>query len=349
MFLSTLKRPRKIIWIPIAVILIVVVAIYFYLDVWATKYVNRVLGEIKGYQGSVENVSIHVYRGAYELHGLKINKVSGNIPAPFVDIALVDFSIEWQALMQGRIVSEIALEKPILNFAVSKSGAKQTGKEGNWQDTIAKLMPIDINTITMHRGEVHYRDFSAQPKVDLFITNLNGEIKNLRSVVDKNDPLPASIDISGDSIGQGKASLKGKLNILSEPVDLDIDGKLEHANLTYINDYTRDLAAIDFESGKLSVYSKIMTKKGKIQGYIKPIATDVHVISLKNTNPVKLLWETAAGFVIEIFTNQRKDQFATQINLEGDLNHPKTDTWSIIYGVFHNAFVKAYSNKITNE
>jgi hypothetical protein len=331
------------------IVLLPFILLHFFLDVWATHYVNRVLGNINGYRGTVANVSIHLYRGAYQLEDLKIYKVNGNIPTPFVDIPLTDLSIEWRALFQGRIVSEIVLTKPVLNFAVSANGqTKQTGKEGNWQDTIHDLMPIDINSVTLKDGAIHYRDFSAKG-VDLFITQMNGILHNLRNVEDKTNPLPARITITGNSIGDGKVGLDGKLNILSEPIDMDIGWKLEHASLPAINNYSRDTAGIDFEKGKLNVYSEMIAKKGKLKGYIKPIATDVHVISLKNTNPVKLVWETLASVVIEIFTNQRKDQFATQIDLEGDINHPQTDTWSAIYGIIRNAYVKAFSRNIANE
>lgn len=330
-------------------LLLPLVVFHFFLDVWATHYVNRVLGNINGYQGKVTNVSIHLYRGAYQLEDLKIYKVNGGIPTPFVDIALTDLSIEWRALFQGRIVSEIILTRPVLNFAVSANGqTRQTGKEGNWQDTIHDLMPVDINSVTIKDGAIHYRDFSAKG-VDLFIRQMNGTLHNLRNIEDKNNPLPASMAIRGSSIGDGKLEVDGKLNILSEPVDMDIGWKLERASLPAINNYSRDLAGIDFEKGKLNIYSEIVAKNGKLKGYIKPIATDVHVISLEKTNPVKLVWETFASVVIEIFTNQRKDQFATQIDLEGDINHPETDTWSAIYGIVRNAYVKAFSRNIANE
>jgi hypothetical protein len=52
---------------------------------------------------------------------------------------------------------------------------------------------------------------------------------------------------------------------------------------------------------------------------------------------------------MEIFTNQSKDQFATQIELEGNLNNPETNFWSTLGGIFKNAFVKAFSNNIKQE
>ena len=42
--------------------------------------------------------------------------------------------------------------------------------------------------------------------------------------------------------------------------------------------------------------------------------------------------------VVEIFTNQPKDQFAIQIPLSGKLNDPKTSTWPAIFSIVAQCF-----------
>lgn len=342
---------RKRFWIPVLVILIPLVIAYIYLEIWATRYVNDVLAHrIHGYRGSVSDVDIHLYRGAYQLHDLKINKLEANIPVPFVDIKLVDLSIQWGALFHGRIVSDIHLNEPVLNFAIGKNGAEQTGKGANWNQAIHDLMPIDINVVTIQDGKISYKDFSASPDVNIDIHNLNGELRNLRNVDDKKKPLPASIDVTGTSVGKGKLALKGDLNVLTDPLDMDIDFKLEKADLTAFNSYMHDFALLDFKKGELSIYSNLVVKKGHLTGYIKPLATNVHVINLKKAdNPLQAAWQVVAAFVIEIFTNQSKDQFATQIPLSGNINNPETSTWPAIVAIVRNAFIGAFTHSIRDD
>ena len=341
---------KKRYWIPVVTVLVIIAAVWIYLDIWTTKYVNRVLSNVPGYQASVEHVNVHLYRGAYQIHKLKMYKLQGKIPTPFIDIDTVDLSIQWGALLHGRIVSDIELTRPILNFAKSKAGATQTGKNTDWTTPIKQLAPIDINKVTLTNGEIHYKDFGATPKVDLFVKNLNGAMTNLRNVEAKDGKLPSDIHGTGTSIGNGKLGLDGKLNVLKEMPDMDLTFKLEGAHLPAVNNYAEEFAAITFEKGELSVYSKFIVKDNYLRGYVKPIATNIHIISMEHaSNPVQFLWESVVAGVVEIFSNQRKDQFATQIELDGSLDHPGTSTWSTIVGILHNAFVQALSKDVKDE
>ena len=77
---------------------------------------------------------------------------------------------------------------------------------------------------------------------------------------------------------------------------------------------------------------------------MKPLARGVELVDAKqDDNPLNYLWENIASLVIEIFENQPADQFATRVELEGDLSDPETDFWSTIAGIINNAFVRALS------
>lgn len=205
-----------------------------------TDYVNRVINRIDGYSGSISDVDIHLYRGAYTIYDLKIFKDNGNIPVPFVDIAVTDFSVEWGALLDGAIVGEVSMNTPKLNFATGKSGATQTGTDADWTRPIRDLMPLDINRAEIRNGIIAYKDFSASPPVDLSVTDLNGAVFNLRNVEDKNLALPSHFEGSGKSIGGGELRVVGDTNILKKTPDFDLDAKLENISLPAINSYSND-------------------------------------------------------------------------------------------------------------
>jgi len=109
---------RRWIWFggAAAVVLALLIAARLYLNVWLLDYVNRVLSNIQGYQGSVQSLDIDLYRGAYRIHTLKVVKKTGQIPVPFIDVETVDLSIQWGALFRGRIVSDAELIRPVLNY-----------------------------------------------------------------------------------------------------------------------------------------------------------------------------------------------------------------------------------------
>lgn len=343
---------QKITVYSVLTIAVLLIAGRIYLPYWVKDYANKTLNNIEGYRGSVADIDIALYRGAYTIHGLELFKIDKNIPAPFIDIRSIDLSLQWGALFKGSVVGDVTLNRPVINFATSKTGATaQTGTDTDWTKPIKDLMPLDINWIEINNGRISYQDFSASPKVDLFVDDLELRATNLRNADDKNVPFPSDITARGNSIGQGKLAIDGKVNILKEIPDMDITSKLESVNMPALNDYARSFAGIDFAKGNLDIYTDLLVKDGKVTGFIKPLAKNIELIDYNDPefNPVGYLWESFVSVVLEIFSNQSKDQFATQIRLEGNIDNPETNVWSTLGGIFRNAFIKGFSNDVKPE
>lgn len=331
-------------------VLILAVAIRAYMPIWITDYVNKTLDNIPGYSGSISDVDLALLRGAYVIKDLKLDKDGGDIPVPFLAAKSIDLSLQWSALFRGEVVGDVTIYKPVINFAVGSGGSVQTGTSTDWTVPIKELMPLDINWIEIRDGTIAYQNFAEKEKVDLSIYNLDAKATNLRNIEDKNAALPSTVTARGNSVGKGKLALDGRMNILKPVPDMDVKGKIESINLPSLNDYARSFAAIDFETGTLNVYTDLMVKDGNVTGFVKPLATDISLIDLsKDSNPIGVVWESLVSVVMEVFENQSKDQFATQIPLKGNIKSPNTSFWATLGGVFRNAFVKAYSENFDKE
>jgi hypothetical protein len=328
-----------------AVLIIAIVVVHIYLASWVVGYVNGVLaGDLNGYTGSIQSVGIDLYRGSYRANHLVIEKKEGAIPVPFVAIEGVDFSIQWSALFHGRIVSDIVLVRPVVNFAVTKT-ATQDGTGVDWTRPIKDLMPIDINRVRFVNGSITYQDFDARPQVNVYIRDMSGEVQNLRNVVEADQPLPSSLDIKGSSLGNGALKIHGRMNILKEVPDMNLLLALENADLTAFNNFSEAYAAFDFKSGDFSLYSQLIVKDGQVHGYVKPIAAHLSVDVLKTANPVQVAWDTAVAAILKVFTNPTKDQFATRADLEGNLNDKiSANIWTTLGGIVRNAFIQSMSH-----
>lgn len=338
------KKPHSLGWRILAacaaLLLVVLVVLRLYLSTWLLDYVNQVLANIPGYRGSVESINIDLYRSAYRLNKLVINKVEGKIPTPFVAIDETDFSLQWAALLHGRIVAKAILTHPVVNFAIKESAA-QTGQNVDWTKPIKDLTPIDIDYVRIKDGSVTYQDFSSTPKVNLYVHHMNGEVRNLRNVTDAEHPLPSSIEINGSSIGNGNLKITGRMNILKRIPDMNLLLAIEKVDLPALNSYTDAYAAFDFKSGNFNLYSQLIVKDGHIGGYVKPLVTHLSVNVLNKENPVEVAWSLAVAAVLKIFTNQSRDQFATKVDLEGNVDNVNASVWSALAGVFSNAFIQA--------
>lgn len=324
----------------IVLLLSAIVVVRLYLDVWVLDYVNNVLANLNGYKGSVQSISIDLYRGAYRINKLDIRKTGGKIPAPFVAIETADLSIQWSALFDGRIVSSLDLDKPVINFAVNK-GTTQNGKEQDWTKPIKDLAPIDINKVTFRDGVITYQDFGSTPQVNVYVHQLRGTVTNLRNVVDKAEPLPSTVDAQGSSVGGGHLSITGRMNILKPTPDMKLKIALENASLVAFNNYTEAYASFDFKQGTFNLYSQVNIIDNHVAGYIKPLVTDLSIDILKEPNPIDVVWRSLVSAVMTVFTNLPKDQFATRTDLDGQLGSIQTDTWSTVWGIIYNAFIQA--------
>src|SRR6266513_2118686 len=89
---------------------------------WAVRdYVNRTLDRSPLYAGNIGEVQIHLWRGAYSIHDVRISKTAGNVPVPLFAAKRVDFAIQWNALFHHRIVGRVLMEQPEINFVDSPS------------------------------------------------------------------------------------------------------------------------------------------------------------------------------------------------------------------------------------
>ncbi|MBC7450884.1 MAG: DUF748 domain-containing protein [Cytophagales bacterium] len=314
-------------------------------------YVNKVLADLDGYKGHVEDIDIWLIRGAYVINELKIDKTGGKVPVPFIYSKTIDLSVEWRALLKGGIKAKVIFGEPVLTFVAGPSKASsQTGAETDWTKPLKKLLPIDINRFEIHNGKIKYNDFHSSPKVDIFINDFDLVATNISNLVGKGEKLPSDLTISGSSIGGGNLSIKGKMNLVKVTPDADINMKFTSIKLTALNDFAKAYGKFDFESGKMDLFSEVAVNDGKVDGYIKPILENVKILNWKEDgNLMQKTWQAAVGLTFDVFKNHPKDQFATKVPLHGNLDKKvETNVVTTIIRVLKNAFVEAYSKSLDN-
>ena len=74
-------------WTFVAIVALLV-AVHFALPYLVRDYLNDKLANMGDYHGQVTDVDLALWRGAYRINGLKITKVDGKVPVPFVDAPL---------------------------------------------------------------------------------------------------------------------------------------------------------------------------------------------------------------------------------------------------------------------
>lgn len=333
----------------ILAVVIVLVAVRALLPIVITKYVNKVLAEIPDYKGSIYDVDLNLYRGAYNIDSLKIFKIEGNKEVPFVEVPLIDLSLEWRSLIKGAVVGEVIFNKPRLNFIDSKDDEKdQYGGDVDWTEPIKKLMPLTINRLEIKNGDIRFLNLESKPQVNLYLNQLQLTVNNI-SNVKGNELLPSDFNLTAKSIGDGDLAIKGKANFIKEMPDLDYDFKFENVKLTALNDFLDAYAKVDAEKGIFFLYHELALQDSNLTGYIKPILNDVKILDLSGEenadNVVRFAWEALVAGFSEIFENQSRDQIATKVTIDGTLEKTDTHIFLAVWNVFKNAFVEALNKQ----
>ncbi|HLT49394.1 DUF748 domain-containing protein [Aequorivita nionensis] len=336
--------------IPI-IILILLIAFRLYLPTLVKNYVNKVLADIPGYYGQVDDIDISLYRGAYVINGMYLSKGTAESQVPFLNFPKSDISIEWKSLFKGKIVSEIIMTSPEVIYVFEDQKENPEGSDANvddWTKALTDIVPIDINHFEVHDGKLAFVQLSAEPNIDLQINKLELTADNLRNVVEKERILPSPIRASGVSIGKGKVSLEGYMNLVKEIPDMDLSFSLENAEATALNDFTNYYAGLDFDKGTFGIYSEVAIADGHLIGYVKPLLTNTQLIG-KDDSFLEVLWEGFVGFFKFILKNQGTDTLATKVPFEGDLNDVKTGVWPTVLNIFENAWIQAFKGEVDND
>ncbi|HKC68286.1 MAG TPA: hypothetical protein VKG26_08650, partial [Bacteroidia bacterium] len=148
--IKTPKKKKRRWRIVLLVFVILLVVFRIALPYVVLKYVNKTLGNIQQYYGHVEDIDIALYRGAYVIKNILLVKEDSATrqrdTTPFFKAPVIDLSVQWKAIFKGKIVGEIEVDNPVLNFVQGKHKNENVKADTtDFRVVIKKLMPLTIN------------------------------------------------------------------------------------------------------------------------------------------------------------------------------------------------------------
>ncbi len=308
---------------------------------------------MKGYSGHIEDIDLSIYRGAYTINDIYLDKVDtlSNKASDFFKAKTIDLSIEWPSVFQGSIVGKLKFDSPVLIFTKDKAELGDIKKDTNdFRKLLKDFMPLKVNRFEIDNGELHYTDNNAKPKVDVALQQAHILALNLSNVVDPNIELPSTVTANA-TVYEGALTFNMKLNALNKEPTFDLNAELKHTNLVLLNDFLKAYGNFDVNRGTFGLYTEMASKEGKFKGYVKPIIKDLDVVGPqdKHDNFFNKVYEQIVGAAGVLLKNQNKDQIATKVEIKGDYKDPKTNTLDAIWEVLLNAFVQALIPSIDHE
>lgn len=338
------KRKNRIILLSFLAVLIGVrIALPFIIKNQLVKAINKV----EGYHCTLEDVDLHLFRGAMILKEFDLRMTSNEVEKPFVYCKNADISVEWKQIFNGAIVSEIILDDLRLYFSDSKDEDKKQEGGVSWVQPIIDFIPLKINRFEINGGMIEFENLTSAPPVNLKMTDLYLLAENLTNSQDDKKALPSKLKITSKVLNKGDLTLKGDLNILKELPDMDLNLDIQNVDLTELNAFTTAYANFDFERGDFAVAAEFAMLNGETKGYLKPILNDVKVLSFKHDKPaLNTLWQAVVGLTFNVTKNFPKDRTGTKVPISGRYDQPDIDVWQTVVNILRNAIIKAYDPEI---
>jgi hypothetical protein len=321
----------------------VVVAARAALPVAIQRYVNRVLDRNAAYTGSIGDVDVALFRGAYGIEDVDIRKRDGSVPVPFFTSEWVDLSIQWRALIDGVLVGEVSFLRPQINIV---GGPRpQTGAGVDWRQTVEDLFPFEINHVQVRDGSLHYRDFHSDPRVDVYLHHLDLLAQNLTNSRNLAEDRVAQVTLRAIPMNAGLLRVRISLDPFEQRPDFDLDAELSGADLTQWNDFLRAYFHFDVERGGFDCYAELLASNDRFDGYVKPFFENVDVLRYEEERDEQgffaSLWEGIVGVAAEIFQDQPHDRVATRVPISGSVEDPQLGFWTTLGNVVRNAFIES--------
>jgi len=331
-------------------IVVVLVAVRLAMPYVLKSYANKVLNRSKDYSGHIGDVTVHLWRGAYQIHGIDIDKKTGKVPVPFFSVHTLDLSLQWSELIHGKFVSKIEMNTPRVNFVQGPTKEQsQAGTEQNWGDMLTKLVPFQINSLILTNGEIHFQNPTSNPPVDIFVDNLYAVATNFTNSRKIKQELPAGVMATGRTLGKGEFDFNVHVNPLAESPTFEMNGQLTNVDLVELNGFMKAYGKFTVAKGGFALFTSFAAKDGKYDGYAKVLFTNLKVFSLDkemaSRDPLEAFWDMIVGTVKTVLKNQPHDQLATTIPITGAFKKTDVHIWPTLQTLLQNAFVRALTPK----
>ena len=341
---------------PIKIIIIIVVALIIFrmfLPSIVLHYSNKALANLSGYYGHVEDIDISLYRGAYQVNTMYLNKVESATKkqTKFLTIDNMDLAVQWKALFQGKLVGKVSINDPELFFTKNKTELGDVKNDtADFRKVLKHFMPLDVNRLQIDNGKVHYIDNTSTPPVDVFLTNMDILAENLQNASKEKILLPSPVTAHATAY-DGTLALNMKINILAENSTFDLNAEIKNVALPKLNAFLKAYGNFDVNKGTLGLYTEFAAKNGRYIGYVKPVIKDLKVLGPQDKNDgfLQKIYEGLIGVAGKILENHKKDQIASKVPIEGEFGKSHTNIAEAIWELLKNAFIQALIPSIDNQ
>ncbi len=258
---ATIKLPRAVIWTSIAlalVVLIAVVAAYFIDEPLRRQTEARINAALKGYTVRIGALDFHPIGFSLDLEDTVITQ-NANPDPPVARIPNLTASVDWKALLFGRVVADFTIDDPVVVINLKHSESERRDPEAlherGWQAALQAIYPLKINEFVISNGQLTYLD--RGPYRPLQLRNIDFTARNIRNVRSNPGEYPSDVHLQAVVFEKGRVDLGGRADFLAEPhVAFAADVAFDQIDLSYFRPIT-ERYHFDVRGGVISTAGKL--------------------------------------------------------------------------------------------
>ena len=217
---ATVKLPRAVIWIAIALALVVLIAIvgaYFIDEPLRRQTEARINAALKGYTVRIGALDFHPIGFSLDLEDTVIIQ-NANPEPPVARIPNLTASVDWKALLFGRVVADFTIDDPVIVINLKHSESERRDPEAlherGWQAALQAIYPLKINEFVISNGHLTYLD--RGPYRPLELRNIDFTARNIRNVRSSPGEYPSDVHLQAAVFDKGRLELEGHADFLAE-------------------------------------------------------------------------------------------------------------------------------------
>lgn len=250
----TVPRRWLMLGAAIGVILLVGYAAAFLIDEPLRRYTEAKMNRaLKGYSVRIKSLDFHPLGFSLDLQDVLVVQDAHPEP-PVAHLPLLSASVHWRALLHGRLVGDLLIDRPTVHVNLSQAKAEIVDptpvKERGWQDALEAIYPLKINHFRVSQGDITYVD--QGPYKPLRLRGLDIDASNIRNVASAERVYPSAFRFAATVFESGRLSAEGHADFLAKPnPSFRASIVLEDIELDYFKPITGRYH-LDVEKGVLS-------------------------------------------------------------------------------------------------
>ena len=243
-----------------------------------------------------------------------------------------------------RTLSLQDVKADFVHAAETQQKEKDTGKKVVQATEEAANHPtllVRIDRGTIKKSEFAFINTATNPSYRVFLAETTIDLENWSNQLSEGT---AIVRLTGMLMGSGEIQISGAFRPETSSPDFDLSVKVRRTPIKSFNQVLRAYGGLDVASGKLSIYSEMTVKHGKVNGYLKPLFKDVKAydaVQDEDKGLLQKIFEKTVNVAAALLKNVPRKEVATKTQVSGPVENPQATTWEMVVTLFQNAFFDA--------